>query len=428
MTAHRLSKRQFLGLMAAVPLTGLVGCGGSSGDVSVRLVNASGYGSLDLYIEDDLFLSSIDYGSVSGYTDTASGTVTTALTAADSSTYLLSQSRTLDSDTQYTIVAYGWQGALKSNIFTDDTDAADSGKTKVTVLNTATDAGSLDVYLTAEDDDLDASTPVASSVAGGATSSVTSVSSGTYRLRVTGADDTTDVRLDVSGVVLTSTEVDTLVLMPGSSGVLVHAIQLVQGGGSTTFLNTQARVRVVGAVADSGRVTVSVGGVALATNAPSPSVNTYTLVDAGDVTVSTTVAGVALDGVSTTLVAGSDVTILVNGSTAAPTVTVNTDDNRLPTSDSKYKLRLCNAMTGMEDYPLTLTVDYASVASEIAQGALSSYTALASSTSATLEVSSALSSTALYSLTDTTMSAQGVYTVFMFGTAAAPSGALRKER
>ena len=45
-----------------------------------------------------------------------------------------------------------------------------------------------------------------------------------------------------------------------------------------------------------------------------------------------------------------------------------------------------------------------------------------------MEVSSALSSTPLLSLTDTTLDAQGVYTVFMFGTGADASGALRKER
>lgn len=429
MSEHRLSKRHFLGLMAAIPMTSLVGCGGSSsGDASLRLVNASGYDALDLYIDDERLLSSVAYGSASSYTSVSAATVTAALTNADSATYLLSQSRSLDTDTAYTVVAYGWQGALKSNLIADSVDAADSGKTKLTVLNTASDAGSLDVYLTAASDDLDASTPVATAVDGGSSSSVTSVTAGTYRLRVTASEDTSDLRLDVASITLASTGVVTLVLMPGPGGVLVHAMQLVQDGAVTALLNTQARVRVVGGVASGATVSASVGGVSLLSGAPSPTIGSYKLVDAGSAAVNVSVAGTSLTASTATLEAGGDYTLLVSGTAASPTVSVVEDDNRLPTSSSKYKLRLVNAMNGMASYPLTLTVDYEAVISDLAAGTVSDAVALNSNDAATLEVSSALSSTALYSLTDTALSAQGVYTVFMFGTSAAPSGALRKER
>jgi len=424
-----LSKRHFLGLMAAVPLSSLVGCGGSSsGDASLRLVNASGYDALDLYLDDERLVASVAYGSASSYTSVSAATVTAALTSADSATYLLSQSRTLDTGTQYTVVAYGWQGALKSNLIADSVDAADSGKTKLTVLNTASDAGSLDVYLTAASDDLDASTPVASGVEGGSSSSITNVTAGTYRLRVTANEDTADVRLDVASITLASTGVVTLVLMPGPGGVLVHAMQLVQDGAVSALYNTQARVRLVGGVDGGATVSASIGGVSLLSGAPSPTIGSYKRVDAGDVTINVTVAGSNLSARSATLAAGGDYTLLVSGTAAAPTVSVVTDDNRLPTSSTKYKLRLLNAMNGMDSYPLTLTVDYEAVISDLAAGTVSDAVALSSNDAATLDVTSALSSTPLYSLTDTALSAQGVYTVFMFGTSAAPSGALRKER
>lgn len=430
MSDSRLSKRHFLGLMAAVPLGSVVGCGGasSSGDASLRLVNASGYDALDLYLDDDLSISSVAYGSASSYTDVSADTVTAALTSADSATYLLSQSRTLDTDTKYTAVAYGWQGSLKSNLIEDSVDAADSGKTKLTVLNTASDAGTLDIYLTASDDDLEASTPVASAVTGGSSSSITNVTAGTYRLRVTANEDTGDVRLDVSGVVLASTGVVTLVLMPGPGGVLVHALQLVQGGAVTALFNTQARVRLVGGVASGATVSASVGGVSLLSGAPSPTIGSYKLVSAGTATVNVSVAGSALAAQTATLEAGGDYTLLVSGTAAAPTASMVEDDNRLPTSSSKFKLRLLNAMNGMASFPLTLTVDYEAVLSDVAAGTISDAVSVTANDAATLEVSSALSSTALYSLTDTALTAQGVYTVFMFGTSAAPSGALRKER
>jgi len=198
--------------MAMAPAVWLTGCGGSNGNnASVRLVNASaGYASLDLYADDSKLLSSVAYGTASGYADASDGTVVMALTSAGSGTYLLSQSRSVSAGSSYTIVAYGWAGALQSTIVSDDVDAADSGKTKFSVQNAAfADAGSVDVYLTAEGDDLEAATAVATGVDSITPSSTASVTSGTYRLRVTGVDDKSDLRLDVSGVVLSSTNVVT---------------------------------------------------------------------------------------------------------------------------------------------------------------------------------------------------------------------------
>ena len=321
-------------------------------------------------------------------------------------------------------------GALKSVVVSDDVDAADSGETKVSVFNTATDAGSLDVYLTQEDDDLSSATPLATAVAGGAQSSYAAVTAGTYRLRVTGADDTSDLRLDISGLSLASQAVVSLVMTPGSGGCAGACLQIVQGGAVTPLLNTQARVRAVAALPDSGKLSLSAGGTTLIALAPSPAIGAYTLVDAGTVAVTGTVGGTDLTTGTQAITAGSDVTLMVYGSTASPTLSVISDDNRLPTTSTKLKAAGAGptAMTGMESYPLTMTVDYSVVASSVAEGTASSPGALASSTTAALDVSSSAASTALYSLTDLTLSAQGVYTVFMFGTADAATGALRKER
>src|SRR5262249_35497887 len=152
-------------------------------------------------------------------------------------TELLNQSRTLGSGKKYTIVAYGWEGALKSLIMSDDESAADSSKTKVSVLNSAIDAGELDVYLTGADETLEASTAIAAGVDAGSQSGFSTVASGTYRLRVTGAGDKTDLRLDIPAITLDSTKVLTLVMAPGAGGVLVHAIGVVQDGTVTPYLN-----------------------------------------------------------------------------------------------------------------------------------------------------------------------------------------------
>ena len=142
----RFNKRHLLGLLAALPLAWLTACGGggdNGNDANVRLINASaGYASLDLYVAETKEISAVAYGTGSDYTGVKSGdSVENVLTSAGSTTELLNQTRTLGSGKKYTILAYGWEGALKSVIFTDDESAADSGKTKVGVYNGAVGAG-----------------------------------------------------------------------------------------------------------------------------------------------------------------------------------------------------------------------------------------------------------------------------------------------
>jgi hypothetical protein len=441
-----MNKRNLLGALALAPLVWLSACGGSSsGDASIRLVNASpGYASLDMVINDSSnnasvasTITGVAYGSASSYEGVPSGTVYTNLVSTNSATYLLSQSRSLSTDTKYTVVAYGWQGALKSINLADDVDAADSGKTKLGVLNAGADAGTLDVYLTGTSDALDTATPVAAAVAAGAQSAYSPVIAGTYRMRVTATGSTTDVRLDVPSITLASTDVVTLVLSPGASGWLVNAIQVSQGGTVTNYANTMARVRAVAAVDSASPVSLSASGTSLITDAPSPQIGGYITVPAGSLTVSGTVGGVAIPTSVQTVAAGSDVSWMVIGNTAAPTLAVINDDNRLPTVSTNLKLRLVNAMNGMAAYPLTMTVDYSQVPSNetTLQGKSSSYATLAATTASVLQVTSSLSSTPLYSVADLALAAQGVYTVFMFGNGTVPAGntnepqgALRKER
>lgn len=116
-----MMKRTLLGLLALVPMVWLAGCGGggNSGNASVRLVNASaGYASLDLYTNDVKLQSGVATGSASAFAGVTAGTTTTALAVADNATYLLSQSRNFAKDTSYSVVAYGWQGALRSVVLT----------------------------------------------------------------------------------------------------------------------------------------------------------------------------------------------------------------------------------------------------------------------------------------------------------------------
>ena len=135
-----------------------------------------------------------------------------------------------------------------------------------------------------------------------------------------------------------------------------------------------------------------------------------------------------------TLAAGSDVTLLAVGTSAGNVVSMVSDDNRLlPTTSANVKLRLVNAMNGMDAYPLNLSLNLGPVASAVLPGRASAYSAdFAATTAGILSVTSAYptvpTGTPLLRLTDQTLLKQGVYSVFMFGTGAAPTGLLVPER
>lgn len=425
-------------LLPALALGVLAGCSTSDddSDAKVRLLNASpGYSSLDLYVDDEIKASTVAYGAVSDYAKVDSETLTTALRRAGSSTNLIAVDRSYGSDTNYTLVAYGWDGALKSVLMTDEEDTPDDGKVEVRVFNSATDAGSLAVYLSDSDTDIAEATPVTSSVTGGAFSSYVEFNQGTYRLRVTGADDTSDLRLDLSSLTLSNKSIVTIILTPSSGGTLVHAVVVSQGGSATAYSNTMARVRLVAGTADNANHSAVVGTTTLSTTMKSPSVGAYTQVTAGTgQTLAVAVNGTKLTTyTSVDLTAGSDVSLLVYGPSASPQLAVITDDNRLPTTSTYAKIRLVNGLAN-HDSTLSLNLNYAEVATDVALGAGSSFKSVSASTDSVMTVNSPLASSALYtwgSSTTLTISAKGVYTVFMLGdyaTTDAAKGVLVKDR
>lgn len=427
-----MKRRQLLSLSAVLPLGTLAACGGSSsGNTSVRLLNASpDYSSLDFYWNAELAISAVAYGTVSSFADISDGTYTAALYSAGGASQLTTASRTFSKDTSYTVVAYGWSGALKSVVITDNVDAAASGYSSVSVLNSAVDAGALDFYLTGQDDVLSASTPQLAGVTGGSRSSAVAITSGTYRLRVTGTGDATDLRLDVSNVTISSTGVYNFVLTCGPGGVLVNSIMLQQGGDATLQPNTMARMRVVAGMANSGKVSVTAGSTVLTAAVSSPTITAYTLVTAGALVLNTSVDGNSLASQNLTIAAGSDTTVVVTGNSVADAVvTALSDANRLPTVSTYYKMRLIHASPSLMSTQLTLTVDLVDLVSNVGFAQGSTFNSQAATTDSELSVSSLASTTPVYDVTAQAYLANGVYTVFVYDTAAGVATAkVKKDR
>ena len=428
-----------LALAAVLP-----GCGSGSSSTSgtgrLRLLNACvGYANLGMTVDTSTTVSPVTFGSVSTYGSYKAGSIVTAVTDGATGSVVTSQSRSVQSGVDYTLVAYGWATAVKTFQLTDGETAPGSGYVKFRILNAGADAGSLSVYLTTETADLALVSPTIAAVGTDMASGFAQVTAGTYRLRVTGLGNTDDIRLDVSGVTMNSASILTLVVTPGTSGVLVQAMIVEQGGNSTLLGNAKARVRVVASVANNASVKVVVGNTTVMSSTISPSIGNYVTLDSGtSVPLYTFIKGFSTafnqtmeTGISppnVSLAAGGDYTILVHGTVDEPKVSVLTDLNRLPTVATNAKLRLVHGASALSASGMSLTVNYSALASNVAFGTSSNYGEVASSTNSLIDVTNPLALSSVYSASGVTLTAGAVYTVFILMGTTGPVGLLRRER
>ena len=428
----RIGKRlAAMAMWAGVAMLAACGSSSSNGPASLRMVNASsGYPSLDLLIDAVAANTAVTLGSVGSYANAASSGVSTVVTNTGSTAALSTASRTLTKDVHYTLVAYGSSGALKTALIQENVAAPAANVTSLQMLNLAPDAGAVDVYLTGNTDSLDNASANASGLASGSTLTYTPVTSGTYRLRVTGAGDKTDLRLDAQGLVLGSTQVASLIIAASPGGVLVNGVLVLQQGAASLLVNTQARVRVVAAVSGNGRVTASVAGTTLVNAVASPNIGSYTRVlgSTGAVPM-VTVNNVPVAVANLMIPAGGDYTLLVWGDAANPQTTLIVDDNRYPTVAGNAKIRLLNGLTGTAT-PLTLKADFSVVAQSVDVGQVSTYANVAASTTMRLDISSPTTSVN-FAPSGVTVKAKGLYTMYVLGDAtqsALPIADFRQER
>lgn len=421
-------RRVALALLMLGVSAGLLACGGGADrtKANLRFVNASVYASLDLRIDDSLRFGAVSYGAGQAYQEVDPDDTRSRVTVAGSTTALVSLTPALSRKKHYSLVAWGREGELKTVLLEDDQAEPDSGKASLRVLNASADAGALDVFLTAENDALSGAVALSSGAAAGSLGSFGTVDSGTWRLRVTGAGDRSDLRLDIRGLTLASKGVYTLLLTPSSGGVLVQALLLAQQGTIVARAVEHARVRVVAALPQGGPVSATLGTQTLLAATASPAVSAYQLVPAASASLVVTADGALLASTGVSLAAGSEHTLLVHAGAGTAAASWIAENNARPVSSSNVKLRLVNGLATSTE-SLSLTASGLPVASAVLPGTASAGTEVASSAAAELSVRAAGAAQALYTNTDPKLAANGVYTVFVLGDSA-PTVLLRADR
>jgi hypothetical protein len=410
---------------------------GDSQSASIRLLNVStGYGSLDFYTQDTNQSNSsavaqstaVGYETLSSYVQVGASTYTLDVKKNGLSATLASLTgQKLTDGSHNTYVGYGSSGHFALLAVNEDQSQPTSGESSLTILN-ASEAGSLDVYLTDSSTDLNDASPFLT-VTGGTGSAATTLNSGTYRLRITGAGDKTDLRLDVAQVTFSSQEIASVILASTSGGVLVNAMIVPQQGTLTKYDNTQARIRGAVAIANGTVVDASIGGTTLLSNANVGVISAnYALIDAGSLAVTLSVNGTAVTVADQTLAAGGDYTFLVWSDANGTETTLLSDDNSVANGSTTAKVRLVNGMSGLAA-PLSFEVDFATAGTNIAVGQASTPAEYSTGTDYELDVLNAGSGATLFTKTSVSLASGAVYTLFMTGGGTQTvNGVLRKDR
>jgi hypothetical protein len=401
----------------------------------IRLLNVSGgYDTVDLYttsggsdIETRQF-TAVTRGTATGYAALKADTYTLKFRKTGAAGNLLSLSTTLIEDRHLTYVAYGAASGFGVQALDDDVEAPGSGFTKLRILN-GTTADKLDVYLTGAGDSLMDVAPAGGEVAAGTLSDVSTVSSGSYRLRIAGSGSKTDVRLDVPTVTLPSAGVVTLVLTESGGGVLVNALLLPQQGEPTVYNNSRVRIRGALGLSTGAVATLNVAGTDIVNRRSARSYlgDTYATLASGNAAVSVTVDGVVVASGTVALEAGRDYTLMVwDGGTTLKT-TLITDDNRASTSH-RARLRMINGLSGAV-VPVTLAIDYSPVIEYVEVGTASESIEVNPGTDYRFDLINAQTLGSMLGREDVPLDGDGVYTLLVAGGgASAVTATLRKDR
>jgi hypothetical protein len=419
------------GTALALSMTACGGHGGSdAGTGLVRVINAThSHANIDLLVGGVALAGPVPIGSAAAYVSAPGGTQSVQVSDSGTVTALANVGPSIGKDQYFTLLASENNGVVKATWLSENDGAPAAGTAALRIIDLATDAGTLDVYISDPAANLAGlGTPTFTVGASGTSASTAflAFSPGTYRVRVTASGNKSDLRLDMPSIVLTDQQLVAVLLTPTVGGSLIDGGLMVERGAYTPALSTFARVRLVSGIA-SGRVVAGSNGTVVEPGAVSPSIGAYVTLPASSAAWSITANGIAAAVPPITLTPGSDNTLLLTGTAQAAVATLLQDDNHAPASSATNNMRVVNGLSGTTA-GVSLAVDFAVAANNVLPGTGSGYKTVAISTNQRIEVTSALSPTPLSLQTGLSLPGGGVYSVFVLGDISAPVTAIRRDR
>jgi hypothetical protein len=151
----------------------------------VRVIAASpDAGSMDFYAGGSALAYGVDFGAASTYVPLQAGNVRLSANTANTTQMLIASNAPLVAGRQYTAVVTNVAASLQETIYPDQTTPAPTGDVAVRVIDAATRAGNVDLYMVPANEKLKATAAVRAGVAFGASTGYVLVPAGTYSLVV----------------------------------------------------------------------------------------------------------------------------------------------------------------------------------------------------------------------------------------------------
>lgn len=170
-----------LGLASLALFT--TGCGSSSGDAKIRLVNAMpDEGSLDLLIDTKSAATGVAYGAASSYVSISSGSRQSQVEATGSTTVIIDRTDNVGSGNSLTLVSLNFSFNPSNVLLTDDNSSPTAGNFKLRVVNASPGMGPQDVYIVTDGTDIGSVDATIPGLGFGSASGYSSQVAGDYRV------------------------------------------------------------------------------------------------------------------------------------------------------------------------------------------------------------------------------------------------------
>ncbi len=211
-----------LGLIALASFT--IGCGSSSGNARIRLVNATPDESgLDLLVDSTNVASSVAYGAASTYSSISSGSRHLQVEPTGTTTILIDRTNSVGSGNNLSLVTLNFSFNISSILLTDDNSAPSSGNFKLRIINGSPGMGAQDVYVVTEGTDINSVDPNFSSLGFGSASAYSTLAAGNYRVFFTEPGQKF-INLDSGLLTLSSGQVRSLLALNNPGGAFMSTL------------------------------------------------------------------------------------------------------------------------------------------------------------------------------------------------------------
>ena len=425
----------WLGVALAM-LAVLVGCTTESGGYNttsppkMRFVNAAmDLGAVDISIGTIPTLTAVGFETAVPYRNAPLGEQPVTLVSSGTTTTVISTPVNFDNGQRYTHIVYGRPVAPHALVVADNVDLPGGGRYKLRFLNTATESGSLDIYVTTPGVALDAVGPTIANVALDGASDYLELDVAPIEIRIA-PSGTKTVLYDSGQIALSERNAYSLVAYSRGDPAAVNAALLTNDTlGSGSLQNSVVgKVRLINAVPGIAAINLSVDGSAIVSNVAYGAATAYGVTASGAHAVTiqpTATPSVNIVTGSATFPAGGDASVIVFGSAPTQVAITLADANFLPMTAGNARVRVVNAGTGMGS--VNTYINGALTVGALVGGAASLYFELPAASYDLTFIDAASSGTVL-DIPALALAAGHTYTVVLIGTPTAPAYVLTQDR